>query len=83
MATLDEVAEQFALDDMFSYYPDGATLDDLEVVANSVGVFTDVEDWMLCGEYEELAYISAYVIVQKAVDIADQFRRYYERVDVN
>lgn len=83
MATLDEVAERFALDDMFSYYPDGATLDDLEVVANSVSVFTDVEDWMLCGAYEELAYISADVIVQKAVDIADQFRRYYKLVDVN
>ena len=83
MATLDEVAELFALDDMFSYYPDGATLADLEEVANSVSVFTDVEDWMLCEAYEELAYISADVITQKAVDIAEQFRNYYRMVDDN
>ena len=83
MATVYEVAEQFALDEMFSYYPDGATLADLEEVANSVSVFTEVDTWLLCERYEELGYVSADAIVSQAEDIARLFRLYYERVDDN
>ena len=83
MATLDEVAEQFALDEMFSYYPDGASIADLAEVANSVSVFTEVDTWLLCEACEELGYVSADAIVSEAEERADSFRRYYAMVDDN
>ena len=35
MATLTEVADKFGLDSVFSYYPDGATVEDLAEVADA------------------------------------------------
>lgn len=83
MATLKEVSETYALDQVFSEYPSGATIDDLEQVANNVSVFTEAEDWILWEQYEELGYVSADAILQTVFDKAWEFRIYYERVDVS
>lgn len=81
MATLDEVAERFALDQVFADYPHDGTIAQLEDVANSVNIFTDADDWLLCAEFEELAYVSADAILQVVYDNVWAFKRYYEMVD--
>lgn len=80
MMTLDEVCERFALDTIFSFYPDGATIDDLEKVANSCGDYFSHDDWMLCADFEQYAYISASAIVNLANDQAESFGTYYQMV---
>ena len=77
---LDEVAEKFGLDSVFAYYPNGATLKDLVEVANACTDFFDHDDWTLCEEYQEYAFISASAIVGLVVEQADSFKRYYEMV---
>lgn len=77
---LDEVAERFALDTVFHDYPVGATVDDLEQVARACESFFDHEDWLICGDYEQYAYISAHAILSLVDDKAWQFKRYYEMV---
>ena len=78
---LDEVAERFGLDSVFSYYPNGATLEDLSEVANACTDFFSHEDWTLCEQYDDYAYISAQAIVDLVVEQADSFKRYYSVVD--
>jgi hypothetical protein len=75
---LDEVAERFALDTVFSEYPSGATIGDLAEVAE--GDIFDAEGWWLCEEYEQLAYVSASAILDAVEDNADSFRRYFDMV---
>lgn len=77
---LDEVAERFGLDSVFSYYPDGASVEDLAEVADACTNFFDHDDWLLCQQFEEYAYVSASAIVDLVVDQADSFKRYYEMV---
>lgn len=77
---LDEVAERFALDDMFAYYPIDSTFKDLEQVANSCTDYFDADDWTLAEDVEDLAYVSASAILQEAYDRAWSFKRYYEMV---
>lgn len=77
---LDEVAERFALDDMFAYYPVDSTFADLELVAESCTDFFDHEDWTLAEDVQDLAFVSAGAILQGAYDRAWQFKRYYEMV---
>jgi len=77
---LDDVAERFALDDMFSYYPVGATIDDLSDVANACSDYFSHDEWMLCQDFEDYAYISANAIVGLALDKADSFKYYYQLV---
>lgn len=77
---LDEVAERFGLDSVFSYYPDGASVEDLAEVADACTDFFDHDDWLLCQQFEEYAYVSASAIVDLVVDQADSFKRYYEMV---
>lgn len=78
--TLDEVAERFGLDSVFSYYPDKATLKDLQDVANACTDFFSHEDWTLCEQYDDYAYISASAIVDLVLEQADSFKRYYSVV---
>lgn len=77
---LDEVADKFGLDSVFSYYPDGASVEDLAEVADACTEFFDHDDWLLCQQFEEYAYVSASAIVDLVVDQADSFKRYYEMV---
>lgn len=77
---LDEVADKFGLDSVFSYYPDGASVEDLAEVADACTNFFDHDDWLLCQQFEEYAYVSASAIVDLVVDQADSFKRYYEMV---
>lgn len=74
---LEEVAERFALDTVFSYYPDGATIDDLAEVANACTDFFDHEEWTLCGDFEQYVYISATAIIDLVNDHAESFGTYY------
>ena len=80
MATLTEVADKFGLDSVFSYYPDGATVEDLAEVANACTDFFDYDDWLICEQYEEYVYISASAIIGLVMDEAESFKRYYEMV---
>lgn len=77
---LDEVAEQFALSQVFTEYVYGSSLAELEEVANSCTDFFSHDDWVLCAEYDDYAYISASAILQLVYDKAWQFKRYYEMV---
>ena len=79
--TLDEVAERFGLDNVFSYYPDGATVDDLAEVADACTDFFDHDEWLLCEQFQEYAYVSASAIVDLVLEQADSFKRYYSVVD--
>ena len=74
---LDEVAELFALDSVFSYHPDGATIEDLSQVADACTEFFEHDEWQLCSDYEDYAYISAGAIVGLALDQASSFKYYY------
>jgi hypothetical protein len=74
---LEEVCERFALDTLFSYYPYGATIEDLAKVANECNDFFDHEDWTLCGDFEQYAYISATAIIELANEHAESFGTYY------
>lgn len=74
---LEDVAEKFGLDSVFSYYPDGATVEDLAEVADACTDFFDHDDWLLCEQYEEYAYVSASAIIDLVVDQAESFKRYY------
>lgn len=74
---LQEVADKFGLDTVFSYYPDGATIEDLAVVANACTDFFEHDDWQMCEEYQEYAYISSTAIVALVLDKADSFKYYY------
>lgn len=78
---LDEVAERFGLDNVFSYYPDGATVDDLAEVADACTDFFDHDEWLLCEQFQEYAYVSASAIVDLVLEQADTFKRYYSVVD--
>lgn len=78
---LDEVAERFGLDNVFSYYPDGATVEDLAEVADACTDFFDHDDWLLCEQFQEYAYVSASAIVDLVLEQADTFKRYYSVVD--
>ena len=78
--TLDDVAERFGLDSVFSYYPDGATVEDLAEVAEVCTDFFDHDDWLICEQYQEYIYVSASAIVDLVVEQADSFKRYYEMV---
>ena len=78
---LDEVAERFGLDNVFSYYPDGATVEDLAEVADACTDFFDHDDWLLCEQFQEYAYVSASAIVDLVLEQADSFKRYYSVVD--
>ena len=77
---LDEVAERFGLDNVFSYYPDGATVEDLAEVADACTDFFDHDDWLICEQFQEYVYISASAIVDLVVEQSDSFKRYYEMV---
>ena len=78
---LDEVAERFGLDNVFSYYPDGATVEDLAEVADACTDFFDHDEWLLCEQFQEYAYVSASAIVDLVLEQADTFKRYYSVVD--
>ena len=78
---LDEVAERFGLDNVFSYYPDGATVEDLAEVADACTDFFDHDEWLLCEQFQEYAYVSASAIVDLVLEQADSFKRYYSVVD--
>ena len=78
--TLDEVAERFGLDNVFSYYPDGATVEDLAEVADACTDFFDHDEWLLCEQFQEYAYVSASAIVDLVLEQADTFKRYYSVV---
>lgn len=77
---LNDVAERFALDTVFSYYPDGATIEDLSEVANACTDFFSHDDWVLWQPYEDYAYISASAIIDLVTEQADSFKRYYSVV---
>lgn len=77
---LEQVAEKFALDSVFSYYPYGATIDDLAEVANGCTDFFSHDDWTLCEEYDDYAYISASAIIDLVTEHAESFKTYYEMV---
>ena len=77
---LDEVAERFGLDSVFSYYPEGGTVEDLAEVADACTDFFSHDDWLICQDYEQYAYISAEAIIDLVVEQADSFKRYYEMV---
>lgn len=77
---LDDVAERFGLDSVFSYYPNGATVEDLAEVADACTDFFSHDDWLICQDYEQYAYVSASAIVDLVVEQADSFKRYYEMV---
>jgi len=79
--TLEEVADKFGLDTIFSYYPEGATIDDLAEVANACTDFFSHEDWLICEDFEQYAYISASAIIDLVVEQAESFWRYYKMVD--
>ena len=79
--TLEEVADKFGLDTVFSYYPEGSRVDDLAVVAYACTDFFSHDDWQLCEKYEEYAYISASAIIDLVVEEAESFFRYYKMVD--
>ena len=78
---LDDVAERFGLDNVFSYYPDGATVEDLAEVADACKDFFDHDEWLLCEQFQEYAYVSASAIVDLVLEQADTFKRYYSVVD--
>lgn len=78
---LDDVAERFGLDNVFSYYPDGATVEDLAEVADACTDFFDHDEWLLCEQFQEYAYVSASAIVDLVLEQADTFKRYYSVVD--
>mgnify|MGYP000185018882 CR=1 FL=1 len=77
---LDEVADRFGLDSVFSYYPDGATVEDLAEVADACTDFFSHDDWLICQDYEDYAYVSASAIIDLVAEQADSFKRYYEMV---
>jgi len=77
---LDEVADKFALDSVFAYYPIDATVEDLTKVAGDCTDFFSDPEWLLCEQYEEYAYVSASAILQLVFDQAWSFKRYYEMV---
>lgn len=77
---LDETAELFALDSVFSYHPDGATIGDLAEVANACTDFFSHDEWQLCSDYEEYAYISASAVIDLVTDQAESFKCYYQMV---
>jgi hypothetical protein len=77
---LDMVAERFGLDEVFSEYPFGATVDDLDKVASACESFFEHDDWLICQDYEDYAYISAHAILSLVYDKSDSFKRYYEMV---
>jgi phytoene/squalene synthetase len=77
---LDTVAERFGLDSVFSYYPFGATIDDLAEIANACESFFEHDDWLICQDYEQYIYISASAIIELVAEQADSFKRYYEMV---
>jgi phytoene/squalene synthetase len=77
---LDMVAERFGLDEVFSEYPFGATIEDLAEVANACESFFEHDDWLICQDYEQYIYISASAIIELVVDKAESFKRYYEMV---
>ena len=78
---LDDVAERFGLDNVFSYYPDGATVEDLAEVADACADFFDHDEWLLCEQFQEYAYVSASAIIDLVLEQADSFKRYYSVVD--
>jgi hypothetical protein len=80
MMNLDETAELFALDSVFSYHPDGATIDDLADVANACTDFFSHDDWLICQDFEQYAYVSASAIIDLVVDQAESFKCYYKMV---
>lgn len=77
---LDETAELFALDSVFSYHPDGATIEDLAKIANACTDFFSHDEWQLCSDYEEYAYISASAVIDLVTDQAESFKCYYKMV---
>ena len=77
---LEDVADRFGLDSVFSYYPDGATVEDLAEVADACNDFFDHDDWLICEQYQEYVYVSASAIIDLVVDQAESFKRYYEMV---
>lgn len=77
---LDTVAERFGLDTIFSYYPAGATIDDLAEVANACTDFFSHDDWLICQDFDDYAYISASAIIELVAEQAESFKRYYEMV---
>ena len=77
---LDEVADKFALDTVFAYYPTDGTVLQLEEVANSCENYFDSDDWVLAEDVQDLAFISARAILQRVYDEAWSFKRYYEMV---
>lgn len=77
---LDETAELFALDSVFSYHPDGATIEDLAEIANACTDFFSHDEWQLCSDYEEYAYISASAVIDLVTDQAESFKCYYKMV---
>ena len=77
---LDMVAERFGLDEVFSEYPFGATIEDLDKVASACESFFESDEWILAEDYQPYAYISAHAILSLVYDKSDSFKRYYEMV---
>jgi hypothetical protein len=77
---LDEVADKYALDTVFAYYPVDGTVAELEQVANACENYFDSDEWILAEDVQDLAFISASAILQRVFDEAWSFKRYYEMV---
>lgn len=75
---LSEVAERFALDEVFSEYPTGTTIEDLENILESKKLF-ELPDYIVFQNYEN--YLSDSDILQTLYDKAWAFERYYEMVE--
>lgn len=77
---LDEVANKFALDTVFAYYPVDGTVAELERVARACEDYFDSDEWILAEHVQDLAFISAHEILRVVEDEAWSFKRYYEMV---
>jgi hypothetical protein len=77
---LQEVADRFALNEIFYEFPWGGTLDDLQKVADGCESFFESDEWILAEDYQPYAYISSGAILQLVYDKAWHFKRYYEMV---
>jgi len=74
MATLDEVAEKFALDNVFSERPKGDTLDKLELVVGTEDYYNEYTVWE---PYENMPNND---LMQIIYDTAWAFKNYYREV---
>jgi hypothetical protein len=77
---LQEVADRFALNEIFYELPWGGTVDDLDKVASACESFFESDEWILAEDYQPYAYISAHAILSLVYDKSDSFKRYYEMV---